>query len=1389
MADIKTVQLIVNSEQAKSKIAELNKQLDVARQKKLDAFKVGDAKGIEVYSKEIQKLERQLTKAQTRGETITKTLKGLDKATPNELKRTIRELTKELNSGKIERGSKEWEALNEALRECNGELKKIKEESKTAEGTLKDAEKGIAGFGNKWVGLIGSIQMGWDILDKVKNSMGEYVSAYLDMAEAESQVTKYTGMTTEEVKELNEEFKKMDTRTSREQLNALAGDAGRLGITGKQGVLDFVEAADMINVALGEDLGEDAVKNIGKLAQLFGDDDKMGLKQAMISTGSTINHLGSISSASESYIVDFTGRLSSMAATAKMSQADVMGLAAVLDQGMVQSEQASTALSSIIQKLHKDTSGMASAVGLNVKEFATLLKTDANEALMTWLDAVNKMGGMDVIAPLLGDLKLAGAGVSKTIATLAGNIDLVRTTQEEANKAFQEGTSILSEVEKANNTPLAQQEKLQEQLHNLKVQLGEELYPVWQAGMGLTSQMVSLLSTLISFLGQYWKQILAVTALLNSYKIAVVANTVATKAWALITAFVNTVIGACRVAIIAYTYGLGAATKATKALIVETKLWAIIAAPLKTIIGACRVAIIAFTYGMRGATKATKVFVAATRANPWGLILTIITTAIAAIWSLKDATNETTKEVDRLKKMQDEAADSAARERSTIEWLTKVIHSNTASYDEKKKAIKALQRIIPGYTAELTNEGKVIKDNTEAVQQYIKMLNAQALAKAAEQERTEIAAELMNAETERTAKRTNVKAVERELKKPQYQKNMQTVTDQAGYRSVTYTIDVNQQDRVEKQKELTFQKKALANAEEKVKRAEARQKRLDAWLDSHQDVKAIMLGEAAESPDPGDSPTGYNPSDTDDKAIKAAAKRAKEAAEVARIKAQLELDAGVIRQQQYKDEMIRIEKSLYDELARIYPKGKKERAEAEKDYHEAVKKYKQQYTDWSIKDIERQEREERANLEANYAHGTISEKQYRQELERIQTSYLRRKAALAEKEGDTEGAKKYAAEAEAQEYKNMLARREEYEKQAQQMQSEYMKKSIAERREAENTLLTELIAAGVIAKEKEEEFRKAIKDKFDKEEEEEKKKKQNDKYGDIGGQMDPLTGGIVSAMEAFANLSQKIKDGKAQWSDYAGAALAALSMVSTMMSSASQYMQACYSAEEAKINQRYDAEIKAAGENSKRGKQLEEKKQKELAALKAKYNKKAMAIEIAQATASTAMAAINAYASASKINWLLGPIAAAAATAAGMLQIATIKKQHEAQAAGFYEGGFTGGTSYRREAGVVHEGEFVANHRAVNNPNVLPVLKMLDYAQRNNTIASVTSADIAQAAGTPGGQTAVAPVVVHETERTSAALERLNENLERGIHAAVKITGEDGLEQQWNRYNQMKRRA
>ena len=339
--DVRTVRLVINSDQAKQKLDDINKRLEEARKKKQEAFERGDAEGISVYTKEIQKLEREARKMQTRAQVVERTLRNLDKATPKELNDTIKELNRQLNSGAVERGSAQWESLTKSISAARAELKKIQDEQ------LASGEKTsfIAKWGQRWVGLTTMVNTATNAVSNFMGTLDGYVNDYAEIAEHMASVSKYTGMSAEEVDELNEAFKRMDTRTSRAALNDLAADAGRLGIQGKQEVLDFVEAANMLNVALGEDLGEGAVRNIGKLAELFGDSEKMGLKQAMLATGSTINELAQSSSANEGYIMDFTARLSGMAKQAGMTQAQVMGLAAVMDQAMVNAEEGSTALS------------------------------------------------------------------------------------------------------------------------------------------------------------------------------------------------------------------------------------------------------------------------------------------------------------------------------------------------------------------------------------------------------------------------------------------------------------------------------------------------------------------------------------------------------------------------------------------------------------------------------------------------------------------------------------------------------------------------------------------------------------------------------------------------------------------------------------------------------------------------------------------------------------------------------------------------------------------------------------------------------------------------------------------------------------------------------------
>ena len=128
-----------------------------------------------------------------------------------------------------------------------------------------------------------------------------------------------------------------------------------------------MEAADIINVALGEDLGEDAVKEIGKLAEMFGTTETMGLRGAMLATGSAINTLAQSSSASERYLMDFTSRLAGAANQAQISQANILGFASVLDQNKQQVEMSATALQKLLMNMFTAPEKYAHLAGMSVK--------------------------------------------------------------------------------------------------------------------------------------------------------------------------------------------------------------------------------------------------------------------------------------------------------------------------------------------------------------------------------------------------------------------------------------------------------------------------------------------------------------------------------------------------------------------------------------------------------------------------------------------------------------------------------------------------------------------------------------------------------------------------------------------------------------------------------------------------------------------------------------------------------------------------------------------------------------------------------------------------------------------------------------------------------------
>ena len=388
---IKTIQIRINGKAAEELIKKQKADIDGWKSRLLE---IGDliSKGLgtpelmaeaEDLRKKIYEGEKQLRKFGTTSEELARTLDNLSGATMKELRASLKNLQGMLNSGQVARGSKEWEEVTKAIRATKEEINRLKAEMDPREfsSVFGSISTSAGGFSTAFTTVENAFQ-------RIASSMEQYVEAWSSVDAAMTGVEKYTGLAREEVEALNEELRKLDTTTSIEGLNALAADAGRLGITSRQQILDFVEAADQINVALGEDLGEGAVKNIGKIAQLFGDAGRMGLKQAMLSTGSVINELAQSSSASEGYLMEFTARLAGVGRQAGLTQAQVMGFASVLDQGMVGVEKGATAMQNVLTLLNSKTAELAGVAGLNVKEFTQLLRTDANEAVLRFIEAL-----------------------------------------------------------------------------------------------------------------------------------------------------------------------------------------------------------------------------------------------------------------------------------------------------------------------------------------------------------------------------------------------------------------------------------------------------------------------------------------------------------------------------------------------------------------------------------------------------------------------------------------------------------------------------------------------------------------------------------------------------------------------------------------------------------------------------------------------------------------------------------------------------------------------------------------------------------------------------------------------------------------------------------------
>ncbi len=1365
------------------------------------------------YDKEIDRTNVDIKETKRQMQLVNNTMSNLKTSSIRDLEYSIKALNQQMHG--MERGTEQFKQMELKAKQLKAELQAVRAEGVAQESWIKRS----ADWFNRMQGIaLGAVAAISGITFTVKKCVEEYAK----MDDEMTNVRKYTGQAAEEVERMNEDFKKMDTRTPRQKLNQLAEDAGRLGITSTAAVEEFVDGADKINVALGDDLGDKAVSQIGKLAQMFGEDKTKGLRGAMLATGSAVNELAQNSSASAGYLVDFTARVAGVGKQAGFTQAQIMGLASVLDQNMQQDETAATAVQNLLAKMFQDSSKFAKIAGLNVKDFAKTLKEDANGALLQFLAAMRAKGGFADLAPMFEEMKMDGSRATGVLTVLADKLDDIKTAQNLANEAYSEGTSVLNEFETQNESVQAQLDKASKKFLDLSIELGQKLYPAARYCISAASLGVRALSTLVDFVKDYWRILIVLTAAIVTYTAVSKAKLIAEKAQM---AWLNIMILREK----AHLVLVGLKTSALKTMAIVQ---------------------MALTREIKLTTAAQMLWNKVLLANPITAVIAVVAGLTAAIVTLSKETSTAEQAQRDYNDAVTDANKQAAEEEASIMRLVSAIQSNTTAESGRKAALEELNgKLMREHLGNITEEAVRTGQATRQIQSYIDMMKkkividglqkklAESIAKQAEDE--DLLGEANNDNRgywKRFWDRLNpfaggktqklnfaadhkdqlLQSVEREK---QYQQKLIDkinelesqhfeVNDPEPWRNNGYNGKGNDGTIIKQQRTTgTHQasdkeRKARAKAE-KTAAAEARKREAEAKRKQKQAADSIKA-----------------------ETNELMANNAKAYAE------------GKKTYQQFLDDRQNIQIKGFAKLKQLYGAESNEYKQLLDNQVTVVKQHDAAILKMNEQSIERERLQKEASIKAQYndANSAI----YQNDIALDEAIYQNDADAMQKRLAlYNEGSEEWLdlkAEMEQAELDHQLQMQESYQNQLKELRQQFGKQDL----QAQETMylngLDNLYKQGLIKEEEYQQMKLEITKQFAAQRAQidaddhgagSAQLKINDKSSEMvnsaraaAGESQStgnatLGGYFSSQVENYQNTMEKLKElygndkqnhaaymqakGKIT-SDFLNDLIEKTAVVyngiNGILSASSSYAQACSDLEQAKISKNYEKQIAAAGNNSKKKKKLEEKRDKELAAAKSKANKKAMKIEIAQAIASTAMSAINAYASAAAIptiGWTLAPIAAGMATAAGMIQLAAIKKQHQAEAAGYYEGGYTGGNRYRKEAGVVHEGEFVANHNAVNNSSIRPALDLIDRAQRSNTVGSLTAEDITRSLG-QGSSTVVAPVVNVNNDNTevrqsldgvNAAVSRLTQTLDDGIEVEVPISGRRGLHRRLQDYQRI----
>lgn len=582
------------------------------------------------------------------------------KASLDELRRAYKQLEEELNQ--INTKSKEFADKQKSMKELKKNIDEATGAANKHGSAWQTALKNLTAY----VGLFA-------MFNQLKTYFIDLFRLNMKYSEQLTNIRKVALSTTDEVANLSKELAKIDTRTSIEELNNLAYAGAKLGIT-TQNLAGFVRAADQVNVALKEDLGDEALTALAKITEVMGLADKYGVEQAMLKTGSAIFRLASTSTATSGKIVAFSNRMLALGEQAALTTPDILALGGAVDSMALEPEVAATAFGKLVVELRKGTSPIEKSLGIASGSLKKMIESGRGmDAILTIFRRMGETKNLFALDGLFKDLGSDGTRLVKTMVTMAAKNGMLTKAVKESNKAFNEGSAVTVEYNMQQETAAAYMERANNLLEKQFVSSSAASGPIRDIAKAWF-EVVKELTTSMSFM----TEVRVALALLFA-SIKMLLSILPT----LITMISMAGLAGGFAKLLTYVQGLEGGMLSLGAVVAKTKA--------------------AFN-GLSFAKQA----------GIMGGLIGLLGILVVKLAEYSSSLNGLSAGQRVLNEVQEEGKRKAMEEQESLKRLHNVMHDTSASMNLRLEAMNKLNGAIPNLNAKINTETGVVKENTKA---------------------------------------------------------------------------------------------------------------------------------------------------------------------------------------------------------------------------------------------------------------------------------------------------------------------------------------------------------------------------------------------------------------------------------------------------------------------------------------------------------------------------------------------------------------------------------------------------------------------------------------------------------------------------------------------------